>query len=362
MTSVDAFPGRTMHAVIIDRFGGPEVMAYRAVPRPEPAPDEVIVEVHAVTVNRTLDIHVRRDGDERNPILPLVLGVDPVGIIVEAGANVDRSRIGQRVAFRSPLRCGRCGPCVAGHPADCIAPIHLGIHAWGGYADYVAFPETSVLEIPPNLAFTDAAVIFRHFPTAFHLLDCKAHLRAGETVLIMGAAGGLGNAGIQVATYRGARVIAAAGTEAGLALARRLGAHETIDYRREDLEARVDALTGGNGVNVVFENVGAPELFGAAFRSLGGGGRLVTAGAHAGGEVQIDVKRLYRRKLTLIGGAGSDPHDVDATIAGAASGRFSAAIDRVLPLSAIAEAHRLVDERLVTGKVVLVPDRVFAAT
>jgi NADPH:quinone reductase-like Zn-dependent oxidoreductase len=78
--------------------------------------------------------------------------------------------------------------------------------------------------------------------------------------------------------------------------------------------------------------------------------------------VQIDVKRLYRRKLTLIGGAGSDPHDVDATIAGAASGRFSAAIDRVLPLSAIAEAHRLVDERLVTGKVVLVPDRVFAAT
>ncbi len=281
---------------------------------------------------------MRQNGDDRNPILPLVLGVDPVGVIVEAGATVDPARIGQRVAFRSPLRCGRCARWGAGRPADCIKPIHLGIHAWGGYADYVVFPETSAIEIPANLGFADAAVIFRHFPTAFHLLDCKAGVRAGETVLIMGAAGGLGNAGIQVAKYRGARVIAAAGTAAGL------------------------ALTGGAGVDVVFENIGARELFGAAFRSLGGGGRLVTAGAHAGGDVEIDVKRLYRRKLTLIGGAGSDPQDVAATIEGAAAGRLTAAIDRVLPLSAIAEAHRLVDERLVTGKVVLVPDRLFAAT
>ncbi len=323
MSSIDARSVRTMNAVIIDHFGGPDVMRYREVPRPEPATDEVVVEVHAVTVNRTLDIHVRQTGDDRNPILPLVLGVDPVGIIVEAGSGVNPARIGQRVAFRSPLRCGRCGPCRAGVPADCISPLHLGIHAWGGYADYVVFPETSVIELPPNLAFPDAAVIFRHFPTAFHLLDCKAGVAAGETVLIMGAAGGLGNAGIQVATYRGARVIAAAGTAAGLALARELGADETVNYRTENLEARVDELTGGAGVNVVFENVGARELFGAAFRSLGGGGRLVTAGAHAGGDVEIDVKRLYRRKLSLIGGAGSDPKDLDATLAGAASGRLT---------------------------------------
>ena len=362
MTSTDARPSRSMHAVIIDRFGGPEVMTYRTVPRPSPAADEVVVEVHAVTVNRTLDIHVRRDGDDRNPILPLVLGVDPVGIIVETGADVDPARIGERVAFCSPLRCGACGPCRAGAPADCIKPIHLGIHAWGGYADYVAFPASSTVRIPAGVSFPDAAVIFRHFPTAFHLLDCKANLRAGETVLIMGAAGGLGNAGIQVAKYRGAHVIAAAGSAAGLTLSRELGADEAINYRAEDLEARVDALTGGRGVNVVFENVGAPELFGPAFRSLGGGGRLVTAGAHAGGEVAIDVKRLYRRKLTLIGGAGSDANDVAATVDGASSGRLRAAIDRVLPLSAIAEAHRLVDERIVTGKVVLVPDRVLAAT
>ncbi len=361
MESMDARP-REMNAVIIERFGGPEVMAYKAVPRPVPAADEVLVEVRAVTVNRTLDIHVRQNGDDREPVLPLVLGVDPVGVVVEAGSAVDPALLGERVAFRSPLRCGTCVPCLAGKPEDCIKPRHLGIHAWGGYADYVVFPATSITRIPPNVAFPDAAVIFRHFPTAFHLLDCKAQLRSGETVLIMGAAGGLGNAGIQVAKYRDARVIAAAGTRAGLDLARELGADETINYRTEDLAARVDALTAGRGVNVVFENVGDRELFGPAFRSLAGGGRLVTAGAHAGGNVDIDVKRLYRRRLSIIGGAGSDAKDVAATLEGAASGRLHAAIDRILPLSEIAEAHRLVDERLVTGKVVLVPDRVFATT
>jgi len=349
-------------AVIIERFGGPEVMEYRDVPTPEVGPDDVLLEVHAVTVNRALDIHVRESGDGRNPILPLVLGVDPVGVIVAAGANVPQTRLGERVAFGGPLRCGECKPCTNGHPADCTRPVHLGIHRWGGYAEYVRVPADNTVPIPDNLDFPEASVIFRHFPTAFHLLECKAGLTKGETVLVMGAAGGLGNAGIQVAKYRGATVIAAAGTDEGTALARELGADETINYRRENLEARVNELTGNRGVDVVFENIGAPDLWPAAFNSLGGGGRMVTAGAHGGGTVTLDVKRLYRRKLQIIGGAGSDPRDVEATIHGAASGRLRAAIDRILPLSEVAEAHRLVNDRIVTGKVVLVPERVLAAT
>ena len=349
-----------MKAVIFDRFGGPEVMEYRDVPTPEPGPDDVLVEVHAVTVNRTLDIHVRESGDGRNPVLPLVLGVDPVGVIVAAGANVPPARIGERVAVAASVRCGKCGACLDGRGPDCVATRHLGIHRWGGYAEYICIPADCTTKIPDNLGYAEAAVIFRHFPTAFHLLDCKAGLKEGESVLIMGAAGGLGNAGIQVGKYRGARVIAGAGTDAGVALARDLGADEAINYRTEDLEARVNAVTNGSGVDVVFENIGAPDLWPAAFNSLGGGGRLVTAGAHGGGTVTLDVKRLYRRKLQLIGGAGSDPRDLEATIAGASTGQFRAAIDRVLPLSEVAEAHRLVNERIVTGKVVLVPERVLA--
>ncbi len=344
-----------MKAVIIERFGGPEVMEYRDVPTPELGPGDVLIEVHAVTVNRALDIHVRENGDGRNPVLPLVLGVDPVGVITAAGSNVPASRIGERVATTSPLRCGACTPCENGNPAGCITPVHLGIHRWGGYAEYVRVPAANTTPVPPNLDFPEAAVIFRHFPTAFHLLDCKAMLAEGETVLIMGAAGGLGNAGIQVAKYRGATVIAAAGSDAGVALARELGADHTINYRSENLEARVDEITNKRGVDVVFENIGAPDLWPAAFNSLGGGGRLVTAGAHGGGTVTLDVKRLYRRKLQLIGGSGSDPKDVAATYEGAAAGRLQAAIDRILPLSEVAEAHRLVNERAVTGKVVLLP-------
>jgi NADPH2:quinone reductase len=349
-----------MKAVIFERFGGPEVMEYRDVPTPEVGPDDVLVEVHAVTVNRALDIHVRESGDGRNPVLPLVLGVDPVGVIVKAGANVPQTRLGERVAVASSVRCGKCGACLDGRGPDCVATQHLGIHRWGGYAEYVAIPDECTMPIPDNMNFPEAAVVFRHFPTAFHLLDCKAGIKSGETVLIMGAAGGLGNAGIQVAKYRGARVIAGAGTDAGVALARETGADEAVNYRTENLEARVNEITGGRGVDIVFENIGAPDLWPAAFNSLGGGGRLVTAGAHGGGTVTLDVKRLYRRKLRVIGGAGSDPWDIEATVAGAASGALHGAIDRILPLSEVAEAHRLVSDREVTGKVVLVPERVLA--
>jgi NADPH:quinone reductase len=347
-------------AVVIERLGGPEVMEYRDVPTPELGRGDVLVEVHAVTINRALDIHVRETGDGRDPVLPLVLGVDPTGIIVAAGAGVPQTRIGERVAVAASVRCGSCGACLDGRPDDCIATRHLGIHRWGGYAEYIAIPAESTMPIPDNLDYAEAAVIFRHFPTAFHLLDCKAGIKSGETVLIMGAAGGLGSAGVQVAKYRGARVIAGAGSDAGVALARELGADEAVNYRTEDLEARVNELTRGNGVNLVFENIGAPDLWPAAFNSLGGGGRLVTAGAHGGGTVTLDVKRLYRRKLRLIGGAGSDPWDIEATYNAAAAGALRGAIDRVLPLSQAAEAHRLVSERIVTGKVVLVPERVLA--
>jgi NADPH:quinone reductase-like Zn-dependent oxidoreductase len=176
----------------------------------------------------------------------------------------------------------------------------------------------------------------------------------------MGAGGGHGNAGVQAALHRGARVIAAAGNEAALANARELGAEAAFNYRTEDLEARVNDHTRGAGVNVVFENMADPVLFPQAFNCLGGGGRLVTAGSHAGGNVQLDVKRLYRRKLTIIGTSGVDAADLQATTEGAASGRFRAFIDRILPLSEVREAHRLVSAREVVGKVVMVPDRVLA--
>lgn len=344
-----------MNAVVMEAFGPPEVLKLREVPNPSPGEGEVLIQVFAVSVNRSLDVRVRQNGDRRNPKLPLILGVDPSGVVAALGPGVTRWKIGDRVAANGPIRCGQCKACRAGHGEECTASQHLGVHRPGGYAEYIAVPQQNVVAVPDNLDFPQATVIVRHFPTAFLLLMEKAGLKPGETVLIMGAAGALGNAGIQVARLIGADVIAAAGSDERVRSAMELGARWGVNYRRQDLAQAVMEITDGQGVDVVFENIGDPTLWPGAFYSLGGGGRLVTAGAHGGGTVPLDVRRLYQRRLKILGGAGATAADVDRALDAAKKGQIQAVIDRVLPLSAAAEAHRMVEENTVIGKIVLDP-------
>lgn len=344
-----------MKAVVVERFGPPEVMEYREVPTPRPGPGEILIRVGAVTVNRTLDLAVRHDGDNRGVTLPLVLGTDPSGEIVELGEGVAGLAVGDHVAVSGAVRCGRCPACLAGNAQDCGKPEHIGVHRWGGYAEYVVVPGRNAVRVPDALPFPEASVIVRHAPTANNLLQNKAELRAGETVLIMGAAGALGSMGVQLAKLHGAHVIAGAGTDAGVALARELGADHGINYRTQPLDEAVMAYTDGAGVDVVFENISDPELWPRAFASLANRGRLVTAGAHGGGIVALDCRRLYHRRLKVIGGAGSTPSDVEKALAAAVAGKLRAVIDRVLPLERAVEAHHIVARRDVLGKVVLSP-------
>lgn len=344
-----------MKAVIMEHFGAPEVLEYRDVPTPEPKAGEVLIKVHAVTVNRTLDLAVRRDGDNRGVTLPLVLGTDPSGEVVEVGEGVTSIAIGDHVAVSGSVRCGRCPSCLEGQSQDCGKPQHIGVHRWGGYAEYVAVPERNAVKVPKDLPYPEASVIVRHAPTAYNLLRAKGELKSGETVLVMGASGALGSAGVQIAKLMGARVIAGAGTDEGVGLARGLGADHGVNYRKERLDEAVMEYTGGVGVDVVFENISDPELWPRAFASLAVRGRLVTAGAHGGGLVQLDCRRLYHRRLRVIGGAGSTPRDVEDALAAAVRGQLRAVIDRVLPLAQAAEAHHIVGQRGVLGKVVLTP-------
>jgi NADPH:quinone reductase-like Zn-dependent oxidoreductase len=199
-------------------------------------------------------------------------------------------------------------------------------------------------------------VVARHAPTAFSMLRDDAKLKAGEWILVMGAAGGLGAAGIQVAKYTGAKVIAAAGTDARVKAAVGLGADAGVNYRAQDLTEEVKRITGGAGVNVVFENIGDPDLFPKAFAALARGGRLITAGGHGGGTVPLDVKRLYLFQNTIIGTFGKVlASDVELGLKTSAEGRWRVLIDRVLPLADAAKAHRLVDERSGIGKIILQP-------
>jgi NADPH2:quinone reductase len=333
-----------MKAVVIREFGAPGVLHLeRDFPLPAPGPGEVTLAVHAVSVNRTLDLAVRA-GTYVAPIrLPHIPGVDPSGVITATGPGVTERRLGERVVTL-PWRTRPVGPLDA-----------LGIQHLGGYAEYVNVPASATALIPEGLDFATATVIARHAPQAFNLLRDRAQLKAGEWVLIMGAAGGLGSAGVQVAKLLGAHVIAAAGTAERVAAALGLGADHGINYAQQDLTAETLRITEGRGVNVVFENIADAQLFPKAFHSIARHGRLVTAGSHGGGTVPLDVQRLYLYQIAVMGSIGFTPADVSFALQAAAAGQLRALIDRVLPLSRAAEAHELVANRAITGKVVLDP-------
>jgi NADPH2:quinone reductase len=333
-----------MRAIVLREFGPPEVLRLEPdFPDPVAGPGEVVLAVHAVSVNRTLDLAVRA-GSYVAPIhLPHIPGVDPSGVVVAVGAGVTERQVGDRVVTL-PWRTRAVGPLEA-----------LGVQHLGGYAQYVKVPAKATVPIPDSLDFAVATVVARHAPQAFNLLRDRAQLKAGEWVLVMGASGGLGSAGIQVAKLLGATVIAAAGAPERLAAAVSLGADHGIDYGRQQLTAEVLKLTGGRGVDVVFENIADPVLFAQAFHAIARHGRLVTAGSHGGGTVPLDVQRLYLYQIAVMGSIGFSEADVSFALEAAARGRLRVLIDRVLPLKQAAEAHRLVAARTLTGKIVLDP-------
>jgi len=344
-----------MRAIVLREFGGPEVLRCEEVETPAPAPGEVLVQVHSVSVNRTLDLVVREGKYPAEIKLPLVLGVDPAGIVVAVGEGVANLPAGARVAVVSMIACGACSYCREGEEANCTKSRHIGVHRWGGYAEYVAVPAKNAYVIPDNVAFSDATVITRHFPMAFNLLVNKAEVQSGEWVLIMGAAGALGSSGIQVAKMLGAKVIAGAGSDERVAIAKSYGADYGVNYRTQDLAKEVMRITGAHGVDVVYENIADPTLWPGAFNSLAWAGRLVTAGGHGGGQVTLDVKRLYLRRMKILGAAGTNRRDVERALAAAGAGKIRAIIDRTMPLGEAAAAHRIMEEERILGKIILEP-------
>lgn len=344
-----------MKAVVLKEFGPPDVLRLEEVPTPSPGPGEVLVQVHSVSVNRTLDLVVRQGKYPSDIRLPLVLGVDPSGVVVAAGEGVERPKAGERVAIVSMIACGECRWCRENEEANCAKSRHIGVHRWGGYAEYVAVPAKNAFPIPDRISFVEATVITRHFPMAFNLLVNKADVKAGEWVLVMGAVGALGSSGVQVAKMLGAKVIAGAGSDERVALALGYGADFGVNYRAQDLAKEVMRITDGHGVDVVVENIADPTLWPGAFNSLAWAGRLVTAGGHGGGQVTLDVKRLYLRRMRIIGAAGTNRRDVERALDAAAAGKIRAIIDRTMPLREAAAAHRAMEEQQILGKIILEP-------
>ena len=340
-----------MKAIVVHEHGDADKLIPENRPDPEPGPGEVVVAVRACALNH-LDLWMRRGIPGVK--LPRIPGSDISGAVAKVGPNVEGVRAGDRVYLSPGVGCGACPACLSGRDNMCPAYDFFGVQRDGGYAEFVLTPAHRASPIPGDLSFDEAAAFPLVFLTAYHMLVTRAQIRPGEDALVMAAGSGVGTAAIQVAKLAGARVIAAAGSDAKLSKAKELGADEGINYETQDLISEVRRLTDRRGVDVVIEHTGA-QRWEAIIRSMATGGRLVTCGATSGAKADLDLRHLFARQLNLLGSFMGRRTELPHVARLVGERKLHPIIDRALPLSGAREAHRLIERREQFGKVLLHP-------
>ncbi len=327
-----------MRAIVFYEHGGPEVLQYRedsAVP--EPGPGEALIAVRFAALNR-LDNFVRIGWRGLDLAFPHILGADFSGTIAGLGAGVTGWRVGERVVANPTLWCGRCPQCVAGWHNRCDTFAILGEHVPGAYAEFVRIPARNLIALPDGYPDDLAAAAPLVGVTAWHMLITAGRLRPGESVLVVGAGGGVNSMAIQIARLAGATVGVVAANAQKAAQARALGADWTVDRSAEpNWSKAVHAATGKRGVDVVVDNVGA-ATWGSSLRCLARGGRLLTVGGTSGYEAATPVNLLFGKHLSLVGSTMGTQADFEAVMAQVFAGKLKPVVDSVFPLAQYGDA------------------------
>ena len=342
-----------MKAVIFSQHGGPEVLQYAEVADPQIKADEVLIEVRACALNH-LDVWVRGGLPGIKIPLPHILGNDVAGVVREVGELVTWVKPGDEVMIQPGVSCRHCVECLSGRDNICDSYDIVGYRRDGGYAELLAVPGVNVIPKPKKLSWPDAAALPLVTLTAWHMLVTQARVQPGEDVLVHAAGSGVGSLGIQIAKLFGARVIATASSDDKLAKARELGADETVNYTRDDWPKEVKKLTGGRGVDVVFEHTGA-DTWPGSLVSLKKGGRLVTCGATSGFDARTDLRQVFYRHLTILGSMMGSKAELLTAMKFFEGRRIRSVVDRTLPLAEARTAHELMEDRAQFGKLVLLP-------
>ncbi len=340
-----------MKAAFFHTHGGPEVMEYGDVPTPKPSAGEVLVQIKAAAMNH-VDKWVRDGWPGLKLELPHILGSDGAGVVAEVGAGVTTFQVRDRVVINPNLGCGGCEFCVAGQDNLCATWGLLGETINGTNAEFVTVPERQLLDLPEGFPCEHAAAAALVFQTAWHSLITRGRVRAGETVLIVGAGGGVNTAALQIAKLAGCTVYIVGSGETKLALAQSLGADVLIDRSREDWGKRVYQLTAKGGVDVVVDNVGAATMM-TSLRAVRRGGRILTVGNTAGPKFEIDNRYIFGKHLSIIGSTMSTRAEFATVMKLVFAGRLKSVIDTVFPLKDIRAAHERMERGEVFGKIVL---------
>lgn len=324
-----------MRAVRCHDLVGPSGLRVDELPEPEPGPGEVVLEVRAAGVNFP-DVLLSYGKYQFKPPTPFVPGGEAAGVVAAVGAGVTGVAVGDRAV---------------------VTMVH------GAFAERVVVPAEAVLRVPAAVSFEVAAATLLTYATTWHALVDRAGLRAGETLLVLGAAGGVGIAAVEIGKLLGARVIAAASSAEKLAFCRAHGADETIDYVREDLKESAKRLTRGTGADVIYDPVGG-AFTDAALRSIAWAGRYLVVG-FANGEIpKIPLNLVLLKGCQIVGvfwGAfvarAPERHRANAAqiFAAVAAGQLRPHVDATLPFARAGEALMRMERREVMGKLVLVP-------
>lgn len=345
-----------MKAVLFYQHGGPEVLQYTDFPTPEPKPGEALVRLHAAALNR-MDVMVRNGWPGLKLELPHINGADGAGEVVSITSPLPSGegpgvRVGDRVAINANLGCGECEFCLNGQDNLCIRWHLLGETIRGTYAEYICLPVRQLYKLPDDFDFHASAAAALVYQTAWHSMVKRGGVKAGETVAIVGAGGGVNSASIQVGKYLGARVIVIGSNPEKLRKAETLGVDVLIDRSKEaDWSKAVFLATHKRGVDVIVDNVGT--TFPLSLRTLRKGGRLLTVGNSGGPRFEIDNRFVFAKHLSIIGSTMSTLADFVEVMDLIVAGKLKPIIDTTFPLKEAAAAQERLWQGEQFGKITL---------
>jgi NADPH:quinone reductase-like Zn-dependent oxidoreductase len=341
-----------LKASVLGKFGEPEVLSLRDLPDPEPGPGQVRVRIRAAGVN-FFDTEIR-GGLMPGLTLPHVLGLDGAGVVDATGDDVDRARAGEMVLIRPFITCGGCPACATGREQMCERMSYVGVNMPGTYAELVCVPASAAVPFE-GLSFEEAACVPVPFSTAWHILVNRARLRPGSSLLVVGAAGAIGTAAVQIGRLCGARVFAATSRPAAAKTLQELGADAVFDYRDEGAWEKAVQANGGHGLDYVLDNGGGASIGRSLAMLAPGGAVLVVGGVRSDHVPDIDLRGMWRGHRSLIASGNGSRSDLQAVLGEVARGRLHPVLAGTFPLADAAAAHHLLSSRERTGKIVLTP-------